>query len=375
VRHHQDRAESPGTHPAPAGGHDVHLSRTGDRAAAVDALADRLGGRVGLDGVLADLNRAARPARVPGRATTWGFRWDEQDQASRRWWPQGITSSADADPAERYAGREVLLTSAYGKRVDGVAKGARVTVVDVTDRRQVRYRHVLLVEAVLDDRGGLTLRPVPVHAGGIVWHGPYLHVAGTARGLTCFRLSDILAARTGGDRDRLGLRPDRVDSFGYRYLLPVRFTYEAHAGDGVEPMRYSFLSLDRSGDPPGLVAGEYGRLGMSTRLARFDLDPGTALLRTDHADLSRPVLLSPDGVGHMQGATVVGSRWYVTTSHGPRARGSVWTGRPGRLRRRRWALPPGPEDIAYWPSTDQLWSLTEHPGRRWVFAIDRRRLD
>ena len=38
------------------------------------------------------------------------------------------------------------------------------------------------------------------------------------------------------------------------------------------------------------------------------------------------------------------------------------------------ALPVGPEDISYWPSTDLLWSLTEYPGRRFVFAMERARL-
>ena len=37
-------------------------------------------------------------------------------------------------------------------------------------------------------------------------------------------------------------------------------------------------------------------------------------------------------------------------------------------------LPPGPEDISYWPSRDQLWSLSEYPGRRYVYSMDRRRL-
>jgi hypothetical protein len=34
-------------------------------------------------------------------------------------------------------------------------------------------------------------------------------------------------------------------------------------------------------------------------------------------------------------------------------------------------VPIGPEDISYWPSTDLLWSLTEHPGRRWFFSMRR----
>ena len=34
-------------------------------------------------------------------------------------------------------------------------------------------------------------------------------------------------------------------------------------------------------------------------------------------------------------------------------------------------MPVGVEDITYWPSTDQLWSLSEYPGHRYVFAMDR----
>jgi hypothetical protein len=31
------------------------------------------------------------------------------------------------------------------------------------------------------------------------------------------------------------------------------------------------------------------------------------------------------------------------------------------------AAPPGPEDVTAWG--DLVWSLTEFPGRRWVFAL------
>ena len=259
--------------PSPDAG--VHLVRTAERVAEVDALAERLGGRVGLAGVLDDLNRTARPGRVPGLAVSWGFRWDGEDERSRRWWPQGITTSADASEAEAVAGRSVVVTSAYSKTVDGYSKGARLSFVDVSDRTAVRYRHVLLVEAHLDEHGRLDLRPVPLHAGGIVWHGDHLHVAGTRRGLATFRLDDILRVPSGGDPTRLGIDGDDVHGFGYRYVLPVRFGYEAVTGDGLEQLRYSFLSLDRSASPHELVAGEYGSGSMTTRLVRYEIDPAT----------------------------------------------------------------------------------------------------
>jgi hypothetical protein len=70
----------------------------------------------------------------------------------------------------------------------------------------------------------------------------------------------------------------------------------------------------------------------------------------------------------------VDGTWFVTTSDGQLRRGSVWVGEPGRLRERRRVLPVGPEDIAYWPQRDELWSVSEYPGARYVFAMSRREL-
>jgi hypothetical protein len=353
--------------------HDgVHLLRGADRVEEVEALAARLGGRVGLRGVLGDLNRRARAARVPAPAAVWGFRWDRDDLRSARWWPQGITTSADAHEPEVAEGRSVLVTSAYSHQVEGYGQGARLTFVDLTDPSDIRYRHVLLVEPFLRDDGAVDVRPVTVHAGGIVWHGDHVHVAGTARGFSSFRLDDIVRVPA-GDPARLRVRDDRVDGFGFRYFLPVRFTYDGHTGRGLPRMRYSFASLDRSVSPHQLVAGEYGRDGLTTRLVRYEVDPLTSLLRAEDDGRSLPTMLDDGGVPGMQGATVVEGTWFVTTSRGRYRLGSVWVGRPGHLREHRRQLPVGPEDITYWPSRDQLWSLSEYPGARYVYAMPRRR--
>lgn len=350
----------------------VRLLRSGERAQEVAALQAAVGGPVGIQGVLEDLNRLATVTRVPGSAVAWGFRWDDQDSRSERWYPQGISTSADRGDPDDVDGRSLVCTSWYSKEVRGLAKGARLTFVDVTDRARPRYRHVLLVEPVLSDDGHVGLKPVKVHAGGIVWHGPYVHVAGTARGIYSFRLDDIVRVQAGRDRSRLGMSAEgSVDGFGYRYLLPMRFGYDAFADDGFERMRYSFLSIDRSTVPHHLIAGEYGRRGRTTRLVGYELDPMTALLRTHEDGHARPLQLHEHGVEGMQGATVVDRTYYVTTSAGRWCRGSLYVGQPGAFTRHRHVLPVGVEDIAYWPSTGQLWSLTEYPGRRYVFAMDR----
>jgi hypothetical protein len=330
----------------------IHLRRTEENAAGIDAAVERFGTRVGIDGVLADLNRQAVRARVPGRAVDWGLTWNDADVHTRKWWPQGITTSADAGQEDD---RRLLVTSWYAKDSDGRNRGSRISVVDLVS---LGYRHVLLVVPTQVD-GELVLRPLLAHAGGLVWCGPYLHVAGTRRGLFSCRVDDVI-------------RVHSTDAaLGYRYVLPVRFGYDDHAEDGSEQMRYSFLSLDRGADPPALVAGEYGRDEMTRRLVRYPLDPKTGHLAAHEDGSSRPVRLDEEGLGHMQGAVVVGDTYYVTASRGARTPGLLHVGRPGSWRTIRRALPPGPEDITYWPSTDTLWSLSEHPGHRYVFSMSR----
>ena len=126
----------------------------------------------------------------------------------------------------------------------------------------------------------LALEPLRVHAGGIVWCGPYLHVAATARGVITCRLDDLLRVPddSAGDVSRLGARgrPGVVVRLPLRAAGPVRLPRVTD--DGLERLRYSFLSLDRSASPPELVVGEYGNSAQTRRLARFPLDPETLFL-------------------------------------------------------------------------------------------------
>jgi len=338
----------------------IHLRRSDENTADIEESVELFGRRVGLTGVLSQLNRQAVRARVPGLAVEWGFRWNDDDVDTQRWWPQGITTSADASDREDIDGRRLLMTSWYAKPVDGQNQGSRITVVDIDT---LEYRHVLLVVPRRSRSGHLELKPLLAHAGGLVWCGPYLHVAGTRRGLFSCLVDDIIRVRSA------------ESTHGYRYVLPVRFGYDADADAGVEQMRYSFLSLDRGSVPPQLVAGEYGVGDMTRRLVRFSLDPETYHLIVHQDGASRPVWLDDCGLGHMQGATVVRDTYYVTASRGRYRLGKMYVGEPGSFRSVPRALPVGPEDISYWPSTDRLWSLSEYPGRRFVFAMRRDQFD
>jgi hypothetical protein len=357
---------------ADSAGPGVHLVRTEENVDEIEALAALLGGRAGLPVLLGDLDRRARRTLAPGRAVHRALTWDAADRRDRRWWPQGVSTSADASDTEDVEGRRMLVVSWYAKDLPGEPggqQGSRLTFLDLASRR---YRHVLLVvPAVIDGR--LVLEPLRVHAGGVVWCGPYLHIAATARGVITCRVDDLLRVPDdgAGDAERLGVDEDRVSSYGYRYVLPVRFAYRAMTDDGLERLRYSFLSLDRGATPPELVVGEYGNSAQTRRLARFPLDPETLFLAEGADGVSRPLVVEDGGVVRTQGAAIAHGRWYLTASTGHWVPGSVYVGQPGSFRRHRWATPMGPEDIAWWPSTDLLWSVTEHPRRRWIYSMKR----
>ena len=334
----------------------VHLRRRVEDPRARTALAAALGGTVGLPGVLADLDGRLRRTWAPGRAVRRALAWEPADVRDRTWWPQGISSSAEAsaDPGvDTVEGRRVLVTTWYSK----AGAGARVSFVDLDARR---YRHVLLVRAVLDDAGEPGIEPVAVHAGGIVWDGPWLHVAATRRGFHTFDVRDILRVPEG----------HVLETYGHRYVLPLASSHRGGVeGDG-ERLRHSFFSLDREASPPHLLVGEYGSARQTRRLARFLLDDeGVPVVGDD--GLARALTADDATMVRSQGIAVARGRHHVTASQGPWTPGTVYVGEPGDWRAHRFAVPMGPEDLTWWPSRDELWTLTEHPGRRWLVALDR----
>ncbi|MGL5826177.1 MAG: hypothetical protein ACRCYU_15395 [Nocardioides sp.] len=353
----------------------IHLSRTKEKVQEIAAFSELVGGKVGVNGVLDDLNRQGRRSRgLFGRAVASAHTWDAEDRATKDWYPQGITTSADASDTEDIAGRRVLATTWYSKQPGGIHQGCRVSFWDLDS---LRYRHVLLVVPRITADGALRLAPLKVHAGGIVWAGHYLHIAATSQGFVTCRLDDIMRIPDARRADRAQLSADdgRIGSYGYRYVLPVRFHHRAAADDGHAKLRYSFLSLDRASRLPQLISGEYGEGEQTTRLAHYLLDPATLLPRCAEDGLARPVRLADVGVRRMQGVVVARGRYYASVSNGSFCPGSIYVGASGEFRGRYLTTPIGPEDISYWPSTDTLWSLTEYPHRRWIFAMEREWFD
>lgn len=197
--------------------------------------------------------------------------------------------------------------------------GSRVSFCDLLRRR---YRHVALVRPTADGH-----EPLRIHAGGLAWKGHRLYVAATKAGLWVADTSDIARVADG-------------------YVLPVR-----HRLAPTAPFRFSYVAV---GDD-GVLVGEYGRGRQTRRLAHVP-DEGTGRV-ADH------------GIAGAQGVVAVDGAYYLTASHGPWLPGSLWSGQPGAMHERRLALPMGPEDLGYDAPTGRLWTVTEHPHRRWILSL------
>lgn len=301
--------------------------------------------RVGLDGALADAGYRMRRALGRGRLTELAYGWRFADQWTGIWWPQGI---AVGD----YDGAPISLVSWYAKQDrHGVRQGSRISVVDLRVASKPGYSHVLLV-APRATTDGVVLDPVLVHAGGIAWSGDRLLVAATRDGLLEFRLSDIYRLRSTGP-------------FGYQLVLPVAARHVPADPEDDERLRYSFLTVEtgsaiRSDSSSlRLVAGEFAHDTMH-RLVQLSQNG-------DRMDVTET--LWPE-IERMQGAALHNGTWYVTSSNGDRLGGDLWTGTAARLTKQDRALPPGPEALAVWPERNQLWSVSEVPGRRYLYAMD-----
>jgi len=327
------------------------------------ALVDRLSKDldvVSVGDVLSDANREAsdisRLSRVDDFAQ--GFKWNLGDTLSPDWWPQGITGSGDANATGLVAGKRVLVVTFYDKGDSEERKGVRVAFVDITNPKAIKYRFALLV-TVRDNAGRTELEPVKVHAGGVVWYGRYLYIPDTGRGLRVFDMERILRVPEQGANIGWNAGTKKYSAADYRYVVPQVDDYSLSNSC---PIAFSYVSLDRSTTPPSLVTGEY-KSGNEGRLARWSLEPATQKLAAPY----HPTEVYYAQQSHIQGALSWKGTWWVQSAAQTLLAGKLYRLNEGQ-KSKGFAQPVGIEDLYHDPSTGLLWSLTEFPGYRFVYA-------
>ncbi|PGH12636.1 hypothetical protein AJ79_04134 [Helicocarpus griseus UAMH5409] len=315
--------------------------------------------------VLADTNHKNPTSSPEVKHALAGYTWENKegydDVNTDKWYPQGITTSTDADDSGAYDGDVVHLVSWHSDKYDSGKRGARISFVNMNDGADRAYRNVLLVRPT---QGGSTPNFEAVsdlHAGGIVWYGNLLYVVSTKEGLLVFDMSHIYEVSTGDGIGRVG---ENYQAYGYKYVLPQARTYAWQAKDGVSDMRFSFVGLDKTSSPESLVVGEWLPAG-NGRVVHWNLDESSRLLEADSNSIATASRAVEHTITNIQGSLTINDKYFLTQSGG-----SLWTfSWAGGQEEHKDIFSDVPEDLSYQAGYG-LWSLMEVPGNRHVVALD-----
>lgn len=334
----------------------------------VIAKLDALLPRASVGDVMADLNHVT-PAVTPNvknLVANTGYTWEStdgyDDKGTSKWYPQGITTSADAFESGTYEGHRVQMISWHSDKYDGGKRGARVSFVKRGATRGEGYRNVLLVQP----KGADDFQAIAgLHAGGMLWYGNLVYVVDTTLGLRVFDLDHMYKVDTSVS-DGIGRHSNgKFGAYGYKYVLPQVRTYTWQSKDGVKDLRHSFVSLDRTTTPDSILVGEYNAVTFNNRLIRWNIDYTTRLLVTSGGIATASQAVSHDNL-MIQGATTINGKFFLTQSLGAML---SWDWVKGK-KTTSGTFPTVPEDVSYEKGVG-LWTLMENPGNnRQVFAID-----
>ena len=231
--------------------------------------------------------------------------------------------------------------------------------ISFVDAKTNKYRHALLVYPHAAD----DFKEVGVHAGGIVWYGNTLWVVDTSKGIRVFDMDNIWRVDTG---DSVGKRSDGTyTAQGYKYVIPQVMWYE---WTGDFDFRFSFISLDRTTTPDSILVGEYqpDSNEKPVRMVQYDVDYKKRRLVVNEDNLASGTWAYCVNVDRMQGAVQVDGTIYISRSNGETTFGDIFTWTPGGKAVDTGNTPAGPEDLTYDKRTKEIFTVTEHPGTRYI---------
>lgn len=338
---------------------------------------------VTMGAVADDANRTPSCDSAPSVTNrTAYYCWNAGDQDTPDWYPQGITTSSDALGEGTYDGKRINLVSWYDHAEDGIDKGVRISVSNLSASASAPpYRHILLVEP-----SGTTSAPsykaVNVHAGGIMWYGNLLYVADTSGGFRVFDLDHLWQVSTGSS-SAIGRQSDgSYHAFDYKYVLPQTAKFTDSTAGGYAQLQHSSVSLDRTSSPDSVIVSEYRSAadvdaGAQVRTIRVPIDYTNRYLKPASDGIIKATEAYRTDLESVQGSTAINGEFFFSQSDGsdhsnPDSDGDLHTfaAPSGSIVRHGNALTVGAEDLSYDPARDYLWSLGEYPGYRWVYAAD-----
>jgi hypothetical protein len=317
--------------------------------------------------------------------TPTGFCWDAADDGwdNANWRPQGISGSWDAQPNGVWSDtdgttRKVALASWHGIKASD--DFARLTFVDYTDTKNLKFRDVLLVVPVVTD-GVANFTNLSAHADGVVWYGNTVLVANGGR-MHMFSLKHIWAMTRSTEGVGFGADGSQAPSARWhRFAMPEIGEYYPESVPtgsyipcapvtGTRPCLNS-LSLDRRGSArDSIVSAEFVQADAAGgRAIRWPMDYQTArpLVSADgkvHAD---EAFSSP--IWHMQGAASDGTNWFMSGTCAGGSGTCIHKAAAGQPPHQQTLVGGGLENLSYQPgSAPRLWGINEGDNR-FVFNI------
>lgn len=168
--------------------------------------------------VIGDTNHKNPNSKPSVKNLIKGFTWESvdgyDDANTEKWYPQGITTSADAVDGGKYDGDEVILVSWHSDNYDSGKRGTRISFINANDADKLSYRNALLVSLSVGDDGTPNYAAIKgLHAGGMFWYGNLLYVVETRKGIRVFDLDHIYQVKTG---DGIGKVGNGYEAYGYK---------------------------------------------------------------------------------------------------------------------------------------------------------------
>lgn len=319
-----------------------------------------------LDNLKSHLNRTANKLTGTKKAefplAEKGFTWKSDDSKTKKWRPQGITGVITEK------GQQFVIVSWYGRNdgSDYRNRGARVSIVNVTDMDNIQYRHVLLVAKNTGegneylpfyDKGKKDHKGV-MHAGGIVALNGKLHVADSRKDHRCIRVFDL---------NTIIKLPEEKAIHKYSYILAEEYAYKS-------PIKPSFISYDN--DRKKILMGAFNEDPSTEKpnLFTWFTPPASKaeVIDFDKKASDIDVFRLPNKYKKIQGmvaAKEAGKQiFWLSTSFGRDNRSNFYKMNVGDMptepniatvsNSKSYKYPPGLED-AYLSSKNNLWMLTE----------------
>ena len=320
-------------------------------------------------------------------AYTRGFRWADEKN-STEWTPVAVAtwedSVSDVTSEKEMEGvedgvRGAMMVSWRHEGAEGKGDmGVRVSfIVNGTVKGgRKRYLHVLLVEDVSKTTSAdvqITVLQNMNSRGGLVWHGDYLYLGDSTKGLRVFNMNNIWQV------------PDPKKTFGYKYILPQERTYTPqNFPQSYKYFTFAFLAMDRNSTPPSLLVGEYEPSDSgATYLAKWPFDGITGRLKTSSTKTKTTAEANWGyriTVPRVRGMVLAGTKYFIVQLPGlegqpevedvtQKAGAYIWL--PGTMVERvEGVFPRGGAGIAYLNSTGEVWAVGTAEGSRAVLAID-----